>query len=151
MKLDKNERRIKRQLIDLLRTTPRPQWVVAVMAKYGGTAEGRVAAFRVFSEMMESGELDDLKRANPNAATLAKRAARTAILALLLALAAVSSASAGDRPRKSKNYALRRTEAGQVQGQPLIRRYTGGRTIDVYKNGLMFEGDNVVGVERRGK
>jgi hypothetical protein len=143
MKLDKDEKRIKRELIDLLRSEPRARWVTAVMAKYGGTAEGRVATFRVFSEMMESGELDDLK-----AATLAKRAARTAILALLLALTAVSSASAGDRPRKSKNYALRRTEAGQVQGQPLIRRYTGGRTLDVYPNGLIFEGDNVVGVER---
>lgn len=151
MKLDKDEKRIKRELIDLLRSEPRARWVNAVMAKYGGTAEGRVATFRVFSEMMDNGELDDLKRAKPNAATLARRAAGRAILALLLAVALVPAASAGDRPRKSKNYALRRTEAGQVQGQPLIRRYSGGRTIDVYSNGLMFEGDNVVGVERRGK
>jgi len=71
--------------------------------------------------------------------------------ALLAGLLALSTASADDHKRKSKNYALRRTEAGQVQGQPLIRRYTGGRTLDVYPNGLIFEGDNVVGVERRGK
>lgn len=151
MKLDKDEKRIKRELLDLLSTTPRVKWADRVMIKYGGTPEGRVAAFRVFCSMMDSGELDELKRAHPNPATLARRAAGTVILALLLAVAVVPAASAGDRPRKNKNYALRRTEAGQVQGQPLIRRYTGGRTIDVYKNGLMFEGDNVIGVERRGR
>jgi len=146
-----DEAQVKRELIDLLRTTPRARWVDSIMEKYGGTGPGRVATFRVFCQMEQAGELDELKRANPNARTRAKRAAGRAILALLLAVALVPAASAGDRPRKSKNYALRRTEAGQVQGQPLIRRYSGGRTIDVYSNGLMFEGDNVVGVERRGR
>lgn len=82
------------------------------------------------------------------ALSVIRRLAKAGGLALLAGLLALSSAEAGDRPRKSKNYALRRTEAGQVQGQPLIRRYSGGRTIDVYKNGLMFEGDNVVGIAR---
>jgi hypothetical protein len=144
-----DEEAVKRDLIELLSTTPRVKWVDRIMTKYGGTAEGRVATFRVFCRMEQAGELDELKRANPNPAKLPKRAAGRAILALLLAVALVPAASAGDRPRKNKNYALRRTEAGQVQGQPLIRRYSGGRTIDVYSNGLMFEGDNVVGVERR--
>jgi hypothetical protein len=33
-----------------------------------------------------------------------------------------------------------------VSGVPTIRRIIGKREIDVYRNGLMFEKDNVVGV-----
>ena len=51
---------------------------------------------------------------------------------------------------KSKNYILRRQEAYQVQGVPTSRLYIGGRTIDIYRNGQMFEGDALVGV-RKGK
>jgi hypothetical protein len=32
---------------------------------------------------------------------------------------------------------------------PTIRRINGKREIDVYRNGLMFEGDHVVGVRPR--
>ena len=57
-------------------------------------------------------------------------------------------------PRQSKernhNYILRRQEAGLVSGVPTIRRIIGKREIDIYRNGLMFEKDNVVGV-RPGK
>ena len=53
-------------------------------------------------------------------------------------------------PRQSKernhNYILRRQEAGLVSGVPTIRRIIGKREIDIYRNGLMFEKDNVVGV-----
>ena len=53
-------------------------------------------------------------------------------------------------PRQSKerhhNYILRRQEAGLVSGVPTIRRIVGKREIDIYRNGLMFEKDNVVGV-----
>lgn len=56
-------------------------------------------------------------------------------------------------PRQSKernrNYILRRQEAGLVQGTPTSRLIIGKREIDVYRNGLMFEGDHVVGVSRR--
>jgi len=55
-------------------------------------------------------------------------------------------------PRQSKrnyNYILRRQEAGLVSGVPTLRRIIGKREIDIYRNGLMFEGDNVVGVSRR--
>jgi hypothetical protein len=55
-------------------------------------------------------------------------------------------------PRQSKernhNYILRRQEAGLVSGVPTIRRIIGKRQIDVYRNGLMFERDHVVGVRR---
>jgi hypothetical protein len=56
-------------------------------------------------------------------------------------------------PRQSKernhNYILRRQEAGLVSGVPTIRRIIGKREIDIYRNGLMFEKDNVVGVSKR--
>lgn len=73
----------------------------------------------------------------------------TALLLVLALELAQAEPRKREKSHKSHNYALRRTEAGQVQGQPLIRRYSGGRVIDVYGNGLLFEGDNVVGVERR--
>jgi hypothetical protein len=54
-------------------------------------------------------------------------------------------------PRQSKernvNYILRRQEAGLVSGVPTLRRIRGGgREIDIYPNGLMFEKDHVVDV-----
>ena len=56
-------------------------------------------------------------------------------------------------PRQSKernhNYILRRQEAGLVSGVPTTRRIIGKREIDIYRNGLMFERDNVVGVTKR--
>ena len=56
-------------------------------------------------------------------------------------------------PRQSKernhNYILRRQEAGLVSGVPTTRRIIGKREIDIYRNGLMFEKDNVVGVSKR--
>jgi hypothetical protein len=36
-----------------------------------------------------------------------------------------------------------------VSGVPTIRRIIGKSEIDVYRNGLMFERDNVVGVTKR--
>ena len=44
---------------------------------------------------------------------------------------------------------MRRQEAGLVSGVPTIRRIIGKREIDIYRNGLMFEKDNVVGVVPR--
>jgi hypothetical protein len=50
---------------------------------------------------------------------------------------------------RNRNYILRRQEAGLVSGVPTIRRIIGKREIDIYRNGLMFEGDHVVGVSKR--
>jgi hypothetical protein len=38
---------------------------------------------------------------------------------------------------------------GWGSGVPTIRRIIGKREIDIYPNGLMFEGDHVVGVSKR--
>jgi hypothetical protein len=67
---------------------------------------------------------------------------------LLLAFCA-SAADADPRSRSSnRNYILRRQEAYQVQGPPTSRLIIGKRQIDIYPNGLMFEGDNVVGIRK---
>ena len=52
-------------------------------------------------------------------------------------------------PRHSRNYLLRRQEALPGLGLPTFRMNYGKRKIDYYRNGLMFEGDNVVGVSKR--
>jgi hypothetical protein len=69
---------------------------------------------------------------------------RTLTIALLLLLT-LELAQAEPRAR-NRNYILRRQEAGLVSGTPTIRRIIGKREIDVYRNGLMFEGDHVIGV-----
>jgi hypothetical protein len=63
----------------------------------------------------------------------------------LLIVATVATAQAEPRQHKH-NYILRRQEAGVVSGVPTTRRIIGKREIDIYRNGLMFEKDNVVGV-----
>ena len=66
----------------------------------------------------------------------------------LLIVATIATAQAEPRQRHAehKNYIIRRQQAGSVTGVPTLRRIRGGREIDIYRNGLMFEGDNVVGV-----
>jgi hypothetical protein len=72
----------------------------------------------------------------------------TVLKAALLIVATIATARAEPRQRHAehKNYILRRQQAGSVTGVPTLRRIRGGREIDIYRNGLMFEGDNVVGV-----
>jgi hypothetical protein len=48
---------------------------------------------------------------------------------------------------RSHNYIIERQEAYQVQGVPTSRLIIGKREIDVYRNGMMFEGDYLVGVK----
>ena len=68
----------------------------------------------------------------------------------LLIVATLATAQAGDPKRhESKNYILRRQQAYQVQGVPTSRLIIGKREIDIYRNGMMFEKDSLVGV--RGK
>ena len=76
---------------------------------------------------------------------------KTIVTAVLIAVAFGTVAQAEPRQSKERNhnYILRRQEAGLVQGVPTMRRIIGKREIDIYPNGLMFEKDNVVGVNRR--
>jgi hypothetical protein len=50
--------------------------------------------------------------------------------------------------RESHNYIMERQQAYQVQGVPTSRLIIGKSEIDIYPNGLMFEGSQVVGVRK---
>jgi hypothetical protein len=77
------------------------------------------------------------------------------IAAAMIALigATVATAQAEPRQRQSternRNYILRRQQLIPGLGTPSHRLIIGKREIDVYRNGLMFERDNVVGVTKR--
>jgi hypothetical protein len=65
---------------------------------------------------------------------------------LIVATVATAQAEPRDSIERNRNYILRRQEAGLVSGVPTSRLIIGKREIDIYRNGLMFEGDHVVGV-----
>lgn len=51
-----------------------------------------------------------------------------------------------ERSQPLHNYIIERQQAYQVQGVPTQRLIIGRREIDIYRNGVMFERNNVVGV-----
>jgi hypothetical protein len=75
-------------------------------------------------------------------------ALRTIVAGILAAALALSAAQAQAEPHKQRDYVLRRQQIGAVRGTPAVRRYIGRRHIDVYRSGVMFEKDAVVGVSR---
>lgn len=89
-----------------------------------------------------------------------KLIATAALLVLTLATACADPASewnASDRGHRrdtgaarheSHNYIIERQQAGQVSGVPISRRIIGSREIDIYRDGSMFEKNNLVGVKR---
>ena len=77
------------------------------------------------------------------------RTLTTAALLLVLTIGMAQAEPCQRHSDRNRNYILRRQEAGLVSGTPTIRRIIGKREIDIYQNGLMFEGDNVVGITKR--
>jgi hypothetical protein len=72
---------------------------------------------------------------------------RTIAIAMLIVVSLVGLAQADPRGRSShRNYILRRQQIMPGLGTPTTRLIYGKREIDVYRNGLMFERDHVVGV-----
>ncbi len=69
----------------------------------------------------------------------------TAVL-LLLTLLELAQAEPRQSKERNSNYILRRQLVIPGLGTPTTRLIYGKREIDVYRNGLMFEGDHVVGV-----
>jgi len=65
---------------------------------------------------------------------------------ILLALGMLAQAEPRQSKERNHNYILRRQEAGLVSGVPTTRRIIGKREIDIYRNGVMFEKDHLVGV-----
>ena len=74
------------------------------------------------------------------------------IAAAMIALTGATAATAQAEPRqrqsteRNRNYMLRRQQVIPALGTPTTRLIYGKREIDVYRNGLMFERDHVVGV-----
>jgi hypothetical protein len=66
----------------------------------------------------------------------------------LLVVATVATAQAEPRQstERNRNYILRRQQVVPGLGIPTTRLVVGKREIDVYRNGLMFERDHVIGV-----
>jgi hypothetical protein len=73
-------------------------------------------------------------------------------LTAVLIAATLATAQADDSKRHERrehhNYIIERQELGLIQGVPTSRLIRGKREIDIYPNGLMFEGNNVVGVKQ---
>jgi hypothetical protein len=91
----------------------------------------------------------DSKRESDSTIELAFMRLLVAVLkTALLIVATMGTAQAAPRQHKhNRNYILRRQEGGLVSGVPTTRRIIGKREIDIYRNGLMFERDHVVGVK----
>ena len=53
------------------------------------------------------------------------------------------------QPERNRNYILRRQQVFIGLGTPTSRLISGKREIDIYRNGMRFEHDHVVGVSRR--
>jgi hypothetical protein len=72
-----------------------------------------------------------------------------AIAALILGMLELAQAEPRQSTERNHNYIIRRQQAGLVSGVPTLRRIRGGREIDIYRNGMMFEKDQLVGVTKR--
>jgi hypothetical protein len=64
---------------------------------------------------------------------------------LIVATAAAAQAEPRQSTERNRNYILRRQQAGLVSGVPTTRLIIGKREIDIYRNGMMFEKDHLVG------
>ena len=68
----------------------------------------------------------------------------TAVLILLML--ELTQGEPRQSTERNRNYILRRQQVIPGLGTPTTRLIYGKREIDVYRNGLMFERDHVVGV-----
>lgn len=69
--------------------------------------------------------------------------------AVVMACASLVGAHADDHRREQRNYVLRRQQSYSVQGVPTKRLIIGRRQLDIYRNGAVFERDNLIGVRAR--
>jgi hypothetical protein len=97
--------------------------------------------------MMKTTKQDSKRESNSTIELAFMRLLLAVLKTALLIAATVCTAQAEPRQHKhNRNYILRRQATGLVSGVPTTRRIIGKREIDIYRNGLMFEGDHVVGV-----
>lgn len=87
------------------------------------------------------------KRESNSTIELAFMRLLVAVLKTALPIVATMGTAQAEPRQHKHNYILRRQEAGLVSGVPTTRRIIGKREIDIYPNGMMFEKDNLVGVQ----
>ena len=73
----------------------------------------------------------------------------TAVLVLLTLVELTQAEPRKKEKREHHNYIIERQQAGQVTGVPILRRIRGGREIDIYRDGSMYEKNNFVGFSKR--
>jgi hypothetical protein len=97
----------------------------------------------IFEQEMRAIEMD---RVAPRQGIL-----RSSVCIALATILALGSANADDhhKNRDNRDYVARRQQVNPDLGLPSDRMNYGRREIDIYRNGLMFEKDSVVGVKPR--
>jgi hypothetical protein len=98
--------------------------------------------------MMKTTKQDSKRESNSTIELAFMRLVVAVLKTALLIVATVATAQAEPRQstERNRNYILRRQQVIPGLGTPTTRLIIGKREIDVYRNGLMFEGDHVVGV-----
>ena len=98
--------------------------------------------------MMKTTKQDSKRESNSTIELAFMRLVVAVLKTALLIVATVATAQAEPRQstERNRNYILRRQQVVPGLGTPTTRLIYGKREIDVYRNGLMFEGDHVVGV-----
>ncbi len=98
--------------------------------------------------MMKTTRQDSKRESNRTIELAFMRLLVAVLKTALLIVATVATAQAEPRQstERNRNYILRRQQVIPGLGTPTTRLIYGKREIDVYRNGLMFEGDHVVGV-----
>jgi hypothetical protein len=84
-----------------------------------------------------------------NQKTTMKPIAIAILILFTLGLAQAEPRERKNEKREHHNYIIERQSAGQVSGVPILRRIRGGREIDIYRDGSMFEKNNFVGYDKR--
>ena len=98
--------------------------------------------------MMKTTKQDSKRESNSTIELAFMRLVVAVLKTALLIVATVATAQAEPRQstERNRNYILRRQQVIPGLGTPTTRLIYGKREIDVYRNGLMFERDHVVGV-----
>jgi hypothetical protein len=155
MRTSKNKPKAKLASLKLLRNSkPSPASSTAIEIKNLQSA----LSLLIRREREKAAEAKDLSLRCSNheahasrALTAFTRLVKKGVFAIALIACAIAAQADDRRERherhESHNYIIERQQAYQVQGVPTDRLIIGKREIDIYPNGLMFEGNHVVGVK----
>ena len=125
--------------------------------KIGLLSKSNIVPVSAFDQSAKQGTISE-SCFLPLNSTKKNRTVKKTLITLMAVAALVTAVQADERDHKkhrhhrdceSANYILRRQEAYQVEGVPTHRLIIGKRQIDIYRNGEMFEGDHMIGFEKR--